>query len=79
MIAMRESDGVREAIRNHASLFVPVRIVDSTDVQLTGYLKSQPTQHLSISLSFGGMLKAQPSWNAAKSGPLWHCKALSLR
>ena len=79
MIAMRGSDHPREDVRNRYSLSAPAWIVDNTIVQLAGCLKGRSAQHLSDSLSFDGTLKAQPSWSASRSGPLWHSKAPSPR
>ena len=79
MIAMRGSDCLGEALWNRTSLFAPAWTIDSTVVQSTGCLKGQPAQRLSDSLPSSGTLKAQPSWSAARSGPLWHCKAPSSR
>ena len=79
MISMRESNRPREVVRNRTSLSALALTIDSTAVQPTGCLKGQPAQRLSDSLPFGLTLKAQPSWNVAKSGPLWHCKAPNPR
>ena len=79
LIPMRGSDRLGEAIQNRTSLSALVWTVDSTVVQPTGCLKGQPAQRLSDSLPFCGTLKAQPSWSATRSGPLWHCKAPSPR
>ena len=79
MIVVRRSDRLREAVRNRTSLSAPAWTVDSTVVKLTGCLKVQPSQRFSDSLRFGGTLKAQLSWSAARSGLLWHYKAPSPR
>ena len=79
MIAMRGSDRPSEAIQYRTSFSALAWTVDSTTVQPASCLKGQPTQRLSDSLPFGGTLKAQPSWSAVKSGPLWHCEAPSPR
>ena len=76
MIAMRRSDR-GEAVQNHTSLSAPTWTINSIIVQLAGYLKGQPTQRLLDILLFCGTLKVQPSWSAARSDPLWHCKAPS--
>ena len=77
MIAMHESDRLGKAIRDCTPLSALAWTVDSIVVQPVGCLKGQPTQRLSDSLPFGGTLKAQPSWSAARFSPLWHCKAPS--
>ena len=64
---------------NRTSLSTSTWTVDSTTVQPACCLKGQPTQRLSDSLPFDGTLKAQPSWSAARSDPLWHCKDPSPR
>ena len=79
MIAIHGSDNLKEAVRNRTSLSTPTWTVNSIVVQPVGYLKGQPAQHLSNSLPFGGMLKAQPSWSADRSDPLWDCEALVSR
>ena len=77
MIAMHGSDRLGEAVQNRTSFSASTWTIDSTIVQPAGYLKGQPTQRLLDSLPFCGTLKVQPSWSAARSGPLWHCKAPS--
>ena len=78
MIAMQVSDRPGEAVQNRTSLSIHSGLVDSTVVQPTGCLKGLPARRLSNSLPIDGTLAALPSWSVARSGPLWHYKALGL-